>query len=749
MIAIELSPQKVLQSLPKSRERSISANDLADALNLTAPQREQLQKYLEKFVKLKMAAFEKQRYYRKQSQSLLIGTLRCTRSGFAFVTPDDERERERGDLFIREDDMSTAMHGDKVIARVTGRAARGREGAIESVLRRANRTIVGRFFKEGKEGFVMPLDERIFEVIVIPTTETRGAQEGEIVNIEITRPPTPDRPPTGRIIEVLGDDDTPGIDLEIIIRKHRLPNIFPQAVIDEAEAIKDSISAEEIARREDLRDWLTVTIDGETARDFDDAVSLEYLPNGRARLGVHIADVSFYVREGGNLDAEALRRGTSVYFPERAIPMLPEHLSNGICSLKPQVDRLTMSAILELDVKGRVVDYRLTPSVIHSSERMTYTAVNEILTNSEGETAERYAHVRDMLLQMRNLAKVLIKRREERGAIDFDLPEAELFFNDEGTIGGIVRSERNIAHRLIEEFMLLANETVATHLETLEAPSIYRIHDEPNPLKVEEFAEIAASFGHNFSMHGPIPQRGFQHLAREIEGKAEERMLSFLMLRSMQRAKYSPKNTGHFGLAMKSYTHFTSPIRRYPDLIVHRLLRDVLERGKRRAEEEWQQLDLGTKQVLKRLDREVFTEDEATELRRNLEGIADQSSERERAADDAERELMDWRKADFMAQHIGAEFDGVITGIKDYGMYVELNEYFVEGLVHMQTLDDDVYEYNERRHRLTGKRSGQSFQLGDTVRVTVIRVDREQHLIDFALAETTKTQGTTKRKKRR
>jgi len=748
LIAIDLSPQKVLHALPKTRERSISESDLAAALNLTAPQREQLQKYLEKFVKLKMAAVEKQRYYRKQSHALLIGTLRCTRSGFAFVTPDDERERERGDLFIREDDMSTAMHGDKVIARVTGRAARGREGAIEAVLRRANRTVVGRFFKEGKEAFVMPLDERIFEVIVIPAAETRKAQEGEIVNVEITRPPTPDRPPTGRIVEVLGDDDTPGIDLEIIIRKHRLPYIFPEAVIAEAEAIKDEISAAEIARREDLRDWLTVTIDGETARDFDDAVSLEYLPNGRARLGVHIADVSYYVREGSHLDTEALRRGTSVYFPERAIPMLPEHLSNGICSLKPQIDRLTMSAILELDVKGRIVDYRLTPSVIHSRERMTYTAVNEIISNPQGETAERYAHVREMLLQMRNLAKVLIKRREERGAIDFNLPEAELYFNDEGTIGGIVRSERNIAHRLIEEFMLLANETIATHLETLEAPSVYRIHDEPNPLKVAEFAEIAASFGHNFSMHGPIPQRGFQHLAREIEGKAEERMLSYLMLRSMQRAKYSPKNTGHFGLAMKSYTHFTSPIRRYPDLLVHRLLRDVLERGKR-GSEDWQPLDIGTKHALKRLDREIFIEEEATELRRNLEILADQSSERERTADDAERELMNWRKADFMAQHIGEEFDGVITGIKDYGMYVELNEFFVEGLVHIQTLRDDVYDYNERRHRLTGKRGKQRFQLGDTVRVAVVKVDRDQHLIDFALAETTKTTSREARKKRR
>jgi len=410
--------------------------------------------------------------------------------------------------------------------------------------------------------------------------------------------------------------------------------------------------------------------------------------------------------------------------------MLPERLSNDICSLKPQVDRLTMSALIEVNRNGRVVDYRLTPSVIHSRERMTYTAVNEIITNPDGETASHFAHIKDMLLQMHELTLLLIKRREERGAIDFDLPEAELWFNDEGQIGGIARSERNIAHRLIEEFMLLANETVARHLESLNVPLLYRIHEEPNPEKFEEFAEIAASFGHKFSMHGPIPQRGFQQLTREIQGKPEERMLSYLMLRSMQRARYTPRNAGHFGLAMKTYTHFTSPIRRYPDLIVHRILREVVERGREESN-----VDIGARHAIKRVSWPVFNEDRETELRAALEVIGDKSSERERAAADAERELMDWRKASFMADRVGDEFDGFITGVKEYGFYVELDEFFIEGLVHISALVDDVYEYQERKHRLISKRTRREFRLGDRVRVSVTRVDQARHLIDFSVVK--------------
>jgi ribonuclease R len=731
-VTTDLSPQRVLQSLPRSSDRGLTTDILIEKLKLSEPQSPQLLTFLKEFVRVGLVSSKGGRYWRRQVSGFLIGTLRGTRSGHAFIVPDDDKERERGDLFVNARAMGPALNGDKVIARVTGVRERGREGRVEAVLHRANETVVGTFVKLKSEGFVSPIDDRFLYNIVIAPSGSLDVNDGDVVNVEITTPPISGRPPSGRIIEVLGRPEDPGIDVEIIIRKHRLPHVFPKAALLEAESIQDEISGDQLEGREDLRDTLTITIDGETARDFDDAVSLEDLPNGRLRLGVHIADVSFYVRQNAQLDEEASRRGTSVYFPERAIPMLPERLSNDLCSLKPRVDRLTMSALIELNRNGRVIDYRLTPSVIHSRERMTYTAVHEIIANPEGATAQTYSHLKDMLLKMHDLTTVLIKQREERGAIDFDLPEAELWFNDEGQIGGIARSERNIAHRLIEEFMLLANETVASHLDKLLVPLLYRIHEEPNPMKVEEFAEIAASFGHKFSMHGPIPQRGFQRLAREIRGTPEEQMLSYLMLRSMQRARYTPRNQGHFGLAMKTYTHFTSPIRRYPDLIVHRILRELIEKGRER--DDLGGIDPGSRHSLKRISASLLDEERETELRSALELIGDHSSERERIAADAERELMDWRKAEFMADRVGDEFDGVITGVKEYGFYVELDEFFVEGLVHISTLVGDEYEYRERKHRLVGRRTRREYRLGDRLRVMVNRVDRARHLIDFSVA---------------
>jgi ribonuclease R len=731
-VSTDLSPQRVLQSLPGSREHGITADLLIKALKLPESQSSQLLTYLKEFVRVGLATSKGGRYWRRHVTGFVIGTLRGTRSGHAFVIPDDVKERASGDLFVNARSMGSGLNRDKVIARVTGVRDRGREGRVEAVLIHANETVVGTFVKSKIENFVSPIDERFLYNIVIARSEAIDAKDGDVVNVEITKPPVAGRPPSGRIVEVLGRPEDPGVDLEIIIRKHRLPHVFSEAASLEAESIPDEITDGDLRGREDLRGTLTITIDGETARDFDDAVSLEEMPNGRLRLGVHIADVSFYVRERTQLDEEAFKRGTSVYFPERAIPMSPERLSNNLCSLKPQVDRLTMSAIIELDRNGRVVDYRLTPSVIHSRERMTYSSVHEIISNPNGEAAQTYSHVKEMLLEMHALTTILIKQREERGAIDFDLPEAELSFNDEGQIGGIARSERNIAHRLIEEFMLLANETVASHLDKLFVPLLYRIHEEPNPTKVEEFAEIAASFGHKFSMHGPIPQRGFQRLAREIRGRVEEQMLSYLMLRSMQRARYTPHNQGHFGLAMKNYTHFTSPIRRYPDLIVHRILREVLERGR---ESDDRRLDVGAKHSLKRISTSLLNEERETELRSSLELIGDQSSERERIAADAERELMDWRKAEFMADRLGEEFEGVITGVREYGFYVELEEFFVEGFVHVMALGDDEYEYRERKHRLVGKRTRREYRLGDRLRVVVNRVDRSRHLIDFSPVE--------------
>jgi ribonuclease R len=728
---VGINPQKLLEALPKSKDRAVTPARLAAALGLDRDEEAAIREFLEEFVRVGLASAKGGRFHRKSGGGLLIGTLRGTRSGHAFVVPDDDRERAEGDVYIGEESLGQALHGDTVVVRITRSGARGRSGSVQSVLHRANPTIVGRFIKLKSECLVSPIEEKLLYEISISPADTLGAHDGEIVNVEITRSPIAGRLPRGRVIEVLGAEGTPGIDLEIIIRKHHLPFIFPDSVLAEADAIPETIPEDAAAGRLDLRDKLTLTIDGETARDFDDAVSLEILPSGRCLLGVHIADVSHYVREGTVLDQEAFRRGTSVYFPEKAIPMLPERLSNLICSLNPRVDRLTMSALMELDTRGKVTDYRLAPTIIKSAERMTYTAVNEILSEPEGQDARRYAHVREMLVRMHELTKVLIQRRSERGAIDFDLPEAELLFNDEGQVGGIVRSERNIAHRLIEEFMLLANETVATHLEKLDVPAVYRIHEEPDPSKIEEFQEVASSFGHKFSLHGPVPQRGFQHLLRQVEGKPEERMLSYLMLRSMERARYLPKNLGHFGLAMRTYTHFTSPIRRYPDLIVHRILRELLESD--HQDLRGREIDLGRRASVKRVSFPILPEDREQDLRRMLGRTAAQSSERERAADAAEQELMDWRKAEFMSQHVGEDFAGVITSVKEYGFYVELDEFFVEGLVHISTLIGETYEYQPRKHRLVGTRTGRVFRLGDVIRVLVDRVDRARHLIDFSI----------------
>jgi ribonuclease R len=728
---VGINPQKLLEALPKSKDRAVTPARLAAALGFDRDHETAIRSCLDEFARVGLASAKGGRFHRKSGHGLLIGTLRGTRSGHAFVVPDDDRERAEGDVYIGEESLGQALHGDTVVVRITRSGPRGRSGSVQSVLHRANPTIVGRFIRLKSECLVSPIEEKLLYEISISPADTLGAHDGDIVNVEITRSPIAGRLPRGRVVEVLGPEGAPGIDLEIIVRKHHLPLIFPDSVLAEADAIAETIPEGEAAGRLDLRDKLTVTIDGETARDFDDAVSLEILPSGRCLLGVHIADVSHYVREGTVLDQEAFRRGTSVYFPEKAIPMLPERLSNLICSLNPRVDRLTMSALMELDTRGKVTDYRLAPTIIKSAERMTYTAVNEILSEPEGQDARRYAHIREMLVKMHELTKILIQRRSERGAIDFDLPEAELLFNDEGQIGGIVRSERNIAHRLIEEFMLLANETVATHLEKLDVPAVYRIHEEPDPSKIEEFQEVALSFGHRFSLHGPVPQRGFQHLLRQVEGRPEERMLSYLMLRSMERARYLPKNLGHFGLAMRTYTHFTSPIRRYPDLIVHRILRELLESD--HQDLRGREIDLGRRASLKRVSFPILPEDREQDLRRMLGRTAVQSSERERAADAAEQELMDWRKAEFMSQHVGEDFRGVITSVKEYGFYVELDEYFVEGLVHISTLTGETYEYQPRKHRLVGTRTGRVFRLGDVIRVLVDRVDRARHLIDFSV----------------
>jgi ribonuclease R len=500
-----------------------------------------------------------------------------------------------------------------------------------------------------------------------------------------------------------------------------------------------------------LRGEPTVTIDGETARDFDDAISLKRLDNGNFLLGVHIADVSFYVREGAPLDNEARLRSTSVYFPERAIPMLPERLSNGICSLNPKVDRLTMSALMEVDRRGRVVNYKLRATIIRSDERMTYTDVNKLLTHADPQLAMRYAELHELFKTMEELARILIKMRARRGAIDFNLPESIFEFDDEGSVAGVLRADRNIAHRIIEEFMLLANETVAGHLQRLRVPSLYRIHEEPQPQRVIEFAELAAAYGYKFPVEG-VSSKDYQRLSHQLAGKPEERVMAYAMLRSLQRARYSAQNMGHFGLAASVYTHFTSPIRRYPDLIVHRVLRALLKISPSLGDSTGtapgalatsSHNSTGTApgalatgsdkrdKPAKKQPRGALASIPLGEL----ELIAEESSERERAADAAENEVDEWRKAVFMAERLGEEFDGMIINVRDFGFFVELDDFFIDGLVPVGTLIDDYYHYDDRRHTLTGRRGKRQFKLGDRVRVRVDRVNVDRHLVDFSVVE--------------
>jgi ribonuclease R len=531
-----------------------------------------------------------------------------------------------------------------------------------------------------------------------------------MVTVEITKWPTAARPPIGRVRDVLGKIDEPGVDTEIIIRKYGIPDRHGEEAIEEARRLGGEVREKDLRGRTDFRPLVTVTIDGEHARDFDDAITLERLPHGHFWLGVHIADVAHYVPEGGALDEEAYDRATSVYFPERAVHMFPAELSTGLCSLNPEVDRLVQSCLMEIDARGNVVRYELHDGVIHSNARMTYTDVNAILTGGDPGTIARYRDLVPLFELMRDLFQILNRRRHRRGSIDFDLKEPEIILDDEGMVEEIIALERNVAHRIIEEFMLVANETVAQHLDEQDVPSLFRIHEEPDPMKVEEFEEFLSTLG--YSLNAPadsVTPRHFQKLVEKMRGTAEEKPIAFLMLRTMQKARYDAQNLGHFGLAAEGYTHFTSPIRRYPDLVVHRTLREARHGG--------------------------MTPSRTDELVEDLPEIARHTSERERRADDAERELVQWKKVRFMADKVGDEFHGYITGVSAFGLFVELIEHFVEGLVHVSTMADDYYRFVERAHVLRGENTGKIYRLGDRIQVQVIKVDMERRQVDLGIVE--------------
>src|SRR5262245_7846026 len=646
-----------------------------------------------------------------EKMDLYVGRLQTHPGGFGFVAPERPLDAG-GDIYVSGTHLNEAMHGDRVVVRIERIKEGGRvEGRVIRILERSNTWIVGRYDRgDDGMGFVVPFDRRVLMDIFVPPGQEGGASPRDMVTTELTRWPTATRGAIGRVAEVLGDIDAPGVDTEIVIRKYGIPDAHSDEAVTAAVRLGTAVSERDIRGRTDFRDVVTVTIDGEHARDFDDAITLEKLPNGHYWLGVHIADVSHYVHEDSALDREAYERGTSVYFPERAVHMFPSELATGLCSLNPHVDRLVQSCLMEIDRSGKVVRHEFHDGVINSNERMTYTAVNGILTDRDPALMEQYGPLVPLFEQMQELFHILNDARRRRGSIDFDLNEAEVIMDEAGRVEAIIALERNVAHRLIEEFMLLANETVASYLEANDVPALFRIHEEPDILKVGKFEEFISGFG--YSLAAPpdeVRPSHFQRLIERIHGKPEEKPIAFLMLRTMQKARYSQENLGHFGLAATSYTHFTSPIRRYPDLVVHRALR-AARHG--------------------RVNDEV-REDWAEELPET----ARHTSEMERRADDAERELLQWKKVKCMADKVGDEFEGCGTGVAPFGLFIELIEHFVEGLVHVSTMADDYYRFVESAHLLRGENTQKVYRLGDRVKVQVIRVNMEVRQVDLGLVE--------------
>ena len=707
-----LNQEQILKLIREKIDHPATPRELLQRLKIPREQRATFKRLLGQLVSGgALVQTRGNRYGLPDRMNLTVGRITTNPRGFGFVVPDRPLEEVSGDIYIAGSNLNQAMHGDRVVARIERISDRGAEGRIVRVLERGAGSTVGRYdIDESGMGFVVPFDRRLIMDVQIPQGESKNAKPGDMVTVEITKWPTPARGPLGRVVEVLGDIDEPGVDTEIILRKYGIIAAHGEDAVQEAQRLGTAVKDKDLRDRTDFRDDVTVTIDGEHARDFDDAITLERLENGNYWLGVHIADVAHYVPEGSALDEEAYDRATSVYFPERAVHMFPSALATGLCSLNPQVDRLVQSCLMEIDRKGAVVRYELHDGVIHSNARMTYTDVNAILTEQDPETISKFTNLVPLFQRMRELFDILNKRRHRRGSIDFDLKEPEIVLDDEGMVEAIIALERNVAHRIIEEFMLVANETVAQHLDDHAVPSLFRIHEEPDPLKVDEFEDFIGTLGYTLGAPADaVKPRHFQKLVEKMRGTPEEKPIAFLMLRTMQKARYDPQNMGHFGLAAKSYTHFTSPIRRYPDLVVHRTLRQARQGA--------------------------MTEDRREELEEDLPEMARHTSDRERRADDAERELVQWKKVRFMADKVGDEFEGYITGVTAFGLFIELIEHFVEGLVHISTMADDYYRFVERAHILHGENTGKEYRLGDRVAVQVVKVDMERRQIDLGLVE--------------
>ena len=833
-----LSDSAILKKIERQPKSTAGFKQLVRELGLHGSARQELSDRLQRLVSSgQLIQVDSDRYAIPKAaagKNVLVGKLSMHRDGYGFVTPDastlDARLKAQlsGDIFIPPPAVGSAMHGDRVLVEVGTIRPDGRaEGRIVRPVVRAHSTVVGIFHRGSRGNYVTPIDQKISQEIIIPPgmenpssagvppavpRASRPRQygdtvprkqksvdrvlgneaarrtewddlEGVVVDVEITDWPSATQNPRGRVVEILGYEDDFGVDVEIIIRKFHLPHHFPPEVLDEAQNIEPIIPAPEAKRRRDFRAFPIVTIDGETARDFDDAVTVRQIDGGNYELQVHIADVAHYVTPDSALDQEARLRGTSVYFPDRAVPMLPLELSTDVCSLRPHVDRLVLSCIMKIDHRGEILNYELSEGIIRSAERMTYTDVNAVL-EGDAATRKRYASLVGTFEMMRDLALILNRKRERRGSIDFDLPEPVIEFDEFGLMKSITRSERNIAHRLIEEFMLSANECVAGYLESKRVASLYRIHEKPDAKRVYDFEVIAAAFGYSLGV-GALPiqrvqfksdrrasygtgkrpreieipkevhitPRMYQKLTEKIAGKPEERILSYLMLRSLKQARYSEENLGHFALAATTYTHFTSPIRRYPDLIVHRILKEVLRDSSNgddyvaRASSPAKDAAAAPSPWSKRREHTPPQPLGGPISLEELHEIAEESSRSERRADEAERDLMEWKKVKFMEDRVGEDFDGLIISVTKFGFFVELTDLFIEGLVPLDSLTDDRYTYHENTREIIGQRTRKIYSLGQKIRVLVDRIDPVEKKIQFAVLEE-KPQRPAKRKRR-
>jgi len=649
------------------------------------------------------------RYGLPEKMNLVTGTVLGKQDGYGFILSDDP---DQADVFIGARNFGEAMHGDRVVCRVEITRSDGkREGRIIRVLERAHTTVAGTFAKEGALGCVIPFDTRLTRIVNIPSAASMGARPGQAVVASIVDYPSKtNNQPQGKILEILGDPDDPQVEIKIVTEKFHIRSVFPPNVVSEAGSF-DPPGDPDCAGRLDLRHRPIVTIDGETAKDFDDAVEVEKLPGDKWKLSVSIADVSHYVKEGSALDVEALERGNSVYFPGSVVPMLPFKLSNEICSLNPKVDRLALSLIMTIDKKGAVIEREIRESVIRTVERMTYTGVAAILEGGANGGLSRYGGLVESFRNMERLASILRAARAKKGAIDFGLPEPEVVLDMTGRPDNIIRAQRNVAHRIIEEFMLLANKTVAEHLIAHGHPAIFRAHEKPEPLQMDAFREFIAALGFRIGKKEDFTSATLQKILDRFAKSPEEKLVTHVLLRSMKQARYTTAHTGHFALAFKRYTHFTSPIRRYADLVTHRALKSLARKKKHRG------------------------------LVERFGEIAEHCSKTERNAEEAERDIIKLKQTQYMAGHVGTKFHGVISGVTSFGFFVELEEPAVEGLVRLTSLHDDYYKYKEAEHALYGERTGKRFRLGDKVAIRVANVSPQRRQIDFEWAGLRSPQG--------